>query len=167
MRNDRIAGLFAFLLLIGAFVQAQPNQVLTLDPGVAPHKEIDAVYQTFSRAYDNLDPVLVSDLYGNEALYLAPGRPIQKGREEIHKSFKGFFDWAREKGRTLSVSFHIVERGVNGNLAYDVGIYTLKGSGGGMPDGEDQGKFVVIARKREDGTWYFQVDGYSFLKPNQ
>ena len=167
MNYHRSARLFALLLLVSPFVQSQPNQVLTLDPGVTPHKEIDAVYRTFSRAYDILDPSLVSDLYGSEALYLAPGRPIQKGREEIHKSFKGFFDWAREKGRTLSVSFRIVERGVSGNLAYDVGIYTLKGSGGGMPDGEDQGKFVVIVRKREDGTWYFQVDGYSFLKSNQ
>ena len=167
MVNWRSAGFVAVIVFSQSIVlQAQSYQALTLDPGVTPHKEIDAVYQTFSLAYDRLDPALVSDLYGVAALYLAPGQDIQKGREAIHKSFKGFFDWAKEKGRTLGISFRIVDRQATGNLAYDVGIYTLRGSGGGMPDGVDQGKFIVIAKKGDDGRWYFQVDGYSALKPN-
>ena len=164
MKNNRIVNLLVPLVFFGALLHAQTSQVITLEPGVAPHKEIDGIYTTFSQAYDKLDPSIVSNLYSKEALYLAPGRDIQKGREEIHKSFKGFFDWAKEKGRTLSISFRIVERGVSGDLAYDIGIYTLKGTGGGMPDGVDQGKFVVIARKSDDKTWFFQVDGYSALK---
>ena len=164
MNNNRLFVLCTTLMFFGPLIRAQTDQVLTLAPGVLPHKEIDGVYRTFSLAYDKLDPTLVTNLYGLEALYLAPGKEIQKGREEIHKAFKGFFDWAKEKGRTLSVSFRIVERGVSGDLGYDVGIYTLKGSGGGMADGVDSGKFIVIARKSNDGTWYFQVDGYSFLK---
>jgi ketosteroid isomerase-like protein len=165
MNHNRIISPSVVLILFGSLMQAQTNQVLTLDAGVTPHNEIDAVYRTFSLAYDRLDPALVSNLYGSEAFYLAPGREIQKGREEIHKGFKGFFDWAKEKGRTLSIAFRIVERGVSGTLAYDIGIYTLKGSGGGMPESVDQGKFIVIARESDNGAWYFQVDGYSALKP--
>jgi ketosteroid isomerase-like protein len=164
MKKNRLVALCCALICFGSLIHAQPDQVLTHDPGVIPHKEIDGVYRTFSLAYANLDPTLVTNLYGSQALYLAPGKEIQKGRAEIHKAFKGFFDWAKEKGRTLSVSFRIVERGVSGNLGYDVGIYTLKGTGGGMPDGVDHGKFIVITRKNDDGTWYFQADGYSFLK---
>ncbi|MEX2190570.1 MAG: DUF4440 domain-containing protein [Bacteroidota bacterium] len=156
----------AFVFSLGATLPAQTDKVLLLDPEVKPHKEIDKIYRVFSQAYNKLDPALVSNLYGESALYLAPGRDIQRGREVIHVSFKGFFDWAKEKGRTLGISFRIVERQVTENLAYDVGIYTLRGSGGGMPDGEDQGKFIVIAKKGDDGRWYFQVDGYSAVKPN-
>jgi len=165
MVNWRSAGFVAVIVFSQSIaLQAQSYQALTLDPGVTPHKEIDEAYRVFSQAYDRLDPALVSNLYGESALYLAPGREIQRGREVINASFKGFFDWAKQKGRTLGISFRIVERQATENLAYDVGIYTLRGSGGGMPDGEDQGKFVVIARKSDDGRWYFQVDGYSAMK---
>lgn len=155
-----------FTISLTFSLRAQTDHPLKLDSGVKPHNEIDAMYRVFSQAYDQLDPTLVSNLYGESALYLAPGREIQKGREAIHKTFKGFFDWAKEKGRKLDVAFQIVERGVSENFVYDVGVYTLKGMGGGMPDSEDRGKFVVVARRGDDGKWHFQVDGYSGIKPN-
>lgn len=155
----------AVFLLCQGILAAQTNQALVLDPGVPAHKEIDEIYRIFSLSYEKLDPAMVSNLYGPDALYLAPGRDVEKGRAKIHETFKGFFDWAKGKGRSFSVSFRIVERVVKDDLGYDVGIYTLKGTGGGMADGTDIGKFIVVTRKDKNGGWYFQVDGYSSMKP--
>jgi len=48
-----------------------------------------------------------------------------RGREKILANFLGFFNSVKTSGGSLTISFQILERRVSGNLAYDVGVYTL------------------------------------------
>jgi ketosteroid isomerase-like protein len=66
----------------------------------------------------------------------------------------------------LEISFRIVQRQVDKNLAYDVGVYTLTSFNQKGESSKDSGKFVVVARREKDDSWRFQVDGYSAL-PNE
>lgn len=143
------------------------NDELILEKGVSPHKEIDAIYKTFSEAYRTLDADKVTNLYTETAAYLAPNENIQEGRTEIRKGFQSFFDWIKREGRTMTISFQIFQRKVDKNLAYDVGIYTIRQFKDGKEVGTGNGKFVVVAIKEKDGNWRFQVDGYSDLKPEK
>lgn len=136
---------------------------LTRGPGVVAHADLDGIYQRFNEGYTRLDPALVAGLYAEDASYLAPDMLILAGRKAIEESFASFFKWARENGAALSITFEILDRRVSGELAYDVGIYTLVTKRSGKPDGMDMGKFAVVARKTKDG-WRFQVDSYSGLK---
>lgn len=159
-----------FLVIVLLFVSFGANaqtSELVLEKDVAAHKEIDAIYKTFSEAYRTLDADLVTNLYTENAAYLAPNENIQQGRVEIRKGFQSFFDWIKKEGRTMTISFQIFQRKVDKSLGYDVGIYTIRQYKDGKEVGMGQGKFVVVAVKEKDGKWRFQVDGYSDLKPSQ
>ncbi len=155
--------LLSFLLFVSFNINAQ-NSELILEKGVSAHKEIDAIYKTFSEAYRTLDVEKVVNLYAENAAYLPPDNDILQGREAIRPTFQSFFDWIKNEGRTMTISFQIFQRKVDKNLAYDVGIYTIRQYKDGKENGIGQGKFVVVAVK-EKGKWRFQVDGYSDLKP--
>lgn len=161
--------LYLLFLLLSAFVGAKAQSTaLTLEKGVAPHKEIDAIYQSFSEAYRTLDVEKVSNLYSETAAYLPPDSQILEGRAAIRPTFQSFFDWVKKEGRTMTISFQIFQRRVDKNLAYDVGIYTIRQYKDGKQIGDaGRGKFVVVAVKEKDGKWRFQVDGYSSLKPDK
>jgi uncharacterized protein (TIGR02246 family) len=154
----------SFLLLFSSIANAQ-NSELTLEKGVSAHKEIDAIYKTFSEAYRTLNVEKVANLYSETAAYLPPDNNVLQGRAEIRPTFQSFFDYVKNEGRTMTISFQIFQRKVDRNLAYDVGIYTIRQYKDNKEVGTGQGKFVVVAVKEKDGKWRFQVDGYSELKP--
>lgn len=135
---------------------------LSLDSGVKPHAGIDAVYGNFSRAYRELDHSLVGGLYAVDAAYLVPNEDVMTGRDKVTASFKSFFDYVKERKGRLEIKFRILQRRVSGDLAYDVGIYTLTQFDAEGKSTTGQGKFVVVAVK-EKNEWQFQVDGYSDL----
>ena len=157
--------LMLFFLFAALGARAQTGE-LTLEKGVAPHTEIDAIYKVFSDAYRTLDVEKVVNLYSETAAYLAPENDILEGREAIRPTFKSFFDWVKKENRTMTISFQIVQRRVEKNLGYDVGVYTIRQFKDGKQIGDaGQGKFIVVAVREKDGKWRFQVDGYSNLKP--
>lgn len=154
-----------FLILFISFSTNAQTDELILEKGVPAHKEIDAIYKTFSDAYRTLDVEKVTNLYTETAAYLAPNDNIQQGRAAIRPGFQSFFDWVKKEGRTMTISFRIFQRKVDKNLAYDVGVYTIRQYKDGKEVGTGQGKFVVVAVREGGGKWRFQVDGYSDLKP--
>lgn len=128
--------------------------------------ELDAVYARFSQAYAELDPDMVANLYTRDALYLSPSRDIDRGRERIRKNFAGMFQRTRDAGESLRISFDRIDRRVSGDLAYEVGYYTLVRTSASGERKTSRGKFtVVLVRGKEDGTWRFKVDGYSAAPP--
>lgn len=160
-RNPVIS--IAVIMFSFSAVFAQENSV-KLEKGVQPHPGIDAIYANFSKAYRNLDVGLVSSLYSDDAAYLQPDSEILFGRTAISPSFGGFFDWIRKEGKTMEISFQIFQRRAEKNIAYDVGIYTIRQFKEGKESGGGSGKFVVVAIRGKDKKWRFQVDGYSSLK---
>ncbi len=152
------------LCFLSVSINAQ-NSELVLEKGVSAHKEIDAIYKTFSEAYRTLDVEKVANLYTENAAYLPPDNDILQGRAAIRPTFQSFFDWIKNEGRTMTISFQIFQRKVDKNLAFDVGIYTIRQYKDGREAGTGQGKFIVVAVKEKGGKWRFQVDGYSDLKP--
>lgn len=157
--------LFLFCFCLFPVGIAAQNGELTLENGVSAHQGMDAVYKQFSEAYRTLNVEKVTNLYTENAAYLVPDMDIQQGHAEIRQGFKGFFDWIKQEKQNMTISFQIFQRKVEENMGYDVGIYTIRRYKDGKEVGKGQGKFVVVALKQTDGTWRFQVDGYSNLKP--
>lgn len=157
--------LSAVCILIFTFAGFSQNNELVLDAGVKPHVGVDSVYKAFSESYRTLNVDQVAGLYGRDAAYLVPDAEIMIGRDKIRGTFKSFFDSVKKDGRTMTISFRIVQRRIEKELGSDVGIYTLRYFKDGKEVGMGQGKFVVVAVKEKDGKWVFHVDGYSDLKP--
>ncbi|HEX8267123.1 MAG TPA: serine hydrolase [Pyrinomonadaceae bacterium] len=166
MKTDLLIALAVSLLLVStAFGQSQ--QELILEKGVAPHAGIDDVYRRFSEAYNKFDFEAVTNLYTEDAFYLSPGSDIKRGREKILAEFSGYFNSVKNAGGTLAVSFQILDRRVSGDLAYDVGIYTVTEKAKNGEARAGRGKFVVVARRMSSGEWRFQVDAYNGLPKPQ
>lgn len=149
-----------------AFAQTSDDAVkssLVLEQGVAPHAGLDGVYRRFSEGYKKLDAAAVINLYSESAAYLAPGSAIQIGRQKVSQIFTGFFNSVKQQNGRLEISFRIVQRQIDKNLAYDVGIYTLSSFNQKGESSRDSGKFVVVAKREKGNDWRFQVDGYSAL----
>lgn len=122
---------------------------------------IDAVYDTFSRAYRELDAELVANLYTEDALYLPSRGDILRGRQVIGERFQQMFAGAREQGATLSIRFERIESSVVADVAFDVGYYILTRTIAGQEPRVSRGKFTVVLKRQPDRTWRFHVDGYS------
>jgi ketosteroid isomerase-like protein len=149
---------------LGIPLVASPvERTLTLAPGVAPHAGVDAVYGRFAQGYRTLDAALVAAQYSDAAAYLAPGKPAEFGRVRIEAHFSGFFSDVKRKGGKLAISFRILQRRVEADLGYDVGIYSLEGASREGSTWRSQGKFVTVARRTKSGAWQFEVDAYSGL----
>lgn len=156
----------AFLCCLTTFTQTSTDTLgdsLVLQQGVVPHEGLDKVYRRFSEGYKKLDAKSVAELYTETAAYLVPGREIQIGRPKIAESFNSFFDSVRQQDGKLEISFQILQRQVDKNIAYDVGIYTLTSFNNKGESRRSSGKFVVVAKREKDNVWRFQVDGYSGL----
>jgi ketosteroid isomerase-like protein len=122
-----------------------------------PAAEFDRAYARFTEAYRRADPAMVAALYADDAFYLVPGDTIARGHAEILRQFTSYLDSFRREGRPgPEVSFQIVDRAIAGDLATDIGYYTLNGS---------RGKFIVVWKKGADGRWRIHADGYSFVDP--
>jgi uncharacterized protein (TIGR02246 family) len=145
----------------GATIAAATSPVL--DEGVTPHEGLDGIYRRFSEGYKALDPAAVANLYTETAAYLQPGTEIEVGREKVLASFTKFFDSVRQRNGRLEISFRVVQRQAEQNLAYDVGIFTLTSFSDKGEERTSKGKFFVTARPDKDGVWRFQVDGYNDL----
>lgn len=141
----------------------QENAQLVLEQGVSLHKGLDDVYRRFSEGYKKLDAQMVANLYSETAAYLAPGTNIEIGRPKVLDNFTKFFDSVRRRNGRVDISFRIVQRQVDKNLAYDVGVYTLTSFNDKGESRSSSGKFVVVAKREPNDTWRFQVDGYNDL----
>lgn len=126
--------------------------------------QLDAVYETFVRAYHEADvDLLMREVYAGDAFYLPPDQPILSGQGEFRQSFAGFLDQFGEAGEPgPDISFDIVDRGIERDLAYDIGIYTLRSAGDAEAAG-DRGKFIVIWKRNAAGEWRIHADGYSAM----
>ena len=162
----KILTILAALFLSVSTVSAQMSQELVLEKGVTPHAKIDDVYRRFGEAYKKLDVEAVTNLYTDDAFYLSPGGEIQRGRATISKIFNGFLNSVIKDGGILSIKFRILERRVSGDLAYDVGIYTLTQRRPNLENRTSIGKFVVVALRMKNGEWRFQVDSFSDIPNN-
>ena len=155
--------LLLVILFVSFQIKAQTAEPI-LEKGVAAHKGIDDVYRQFSESYRTLDAEKVINLYTETAAYLQPNDDLLQGRDKVREVFAPFFERVKKDGQTMTISFQIFQRKADKNLAYDVGIYTLRSFKDGKEIGTGKGKFVVVAVRKKGGAWRFQVDGYSGLK---
>lgn len=158
--------IIVFLTLIFSFSLFAQTPDLVLESGVKPHKEIDSIYSTFTKGYRELNVDLVTNLYTEDANYLAPGNEMTDGKAKVREGFASFFDYVKKNGETMEIKFQILKREVDKRLGYDVGIYTINTFKDSKQIRTGQGKFLVVTKKIGN-KWYFRFDGYSDLKPEK
>jgi ketosteroid isomerase-like protein len=107
------------------------------------------------KAYDRGDAVGCVEVYLEDALMLPPHQPLRRGQQAIKELIQG---WIDNIGGTISNP--MLEFGVEGDLAYQVAAYAFQDT-----KSPDQGKFVEILRRQQDGSWKVYLTIYNSDKP--
>lgn len=124
---------------------------------------LDSLYGVFSAAYRQGSSAMLMDrVYADNGYYLPPGSPILEGKPQFREQFT-FLD-RLEEGQGPSIEFDIIDRDVSGDLAYDIGYYTLRPHDAPPDAGGGRGKFIVIWKRNGAGEWRIHADGYSAVR---
>ena len=117
--------------------------------------DIDALNAAFGEALEKGDAAAAASLYGAGARLLPPGMPAVSG-PAIQEFWQGAMDSGMSGGSLETVSFE-----EHGDVAVEEGEYTMQ-SGGEVVD---HGKYVVVHRRQDDGSWKMGLDIWNSSKP--
>jgi uncharacterized protein (TIGR02246 family) len=118
-------------------------------------KRLEEEVAAWSKAYNQGDAAGCTAMYAEDAMMLPPNQPMVRGKQAIKEFNQGMLD---QIGGTISN--RIIESGLEGDLAYQVGTYVITDT-----KTPDQGKFVNIFRRQQDGSWKLQVAIFNNDKP--
>lgn len=120
---------------------------------------IEANNTQFVEAFNKGDGAAVGSMYTMDARLLPPNSEIVEGRANVQKFWQG----AITAGLKL-VSLEAVHVETQGNIAVEVGRYTMTVPGAGGITTTDKGKYVVVW-KREGRNWKLAVDIFNTNLP--
>ena len=94
---------------------------------------------------------LVEAFYANDAQLLPPNSPKVSGKSAIAQFWQGFI-----AAGASDVQLETTEISASGDLAYGVGRYKFK-----MAGAPQEGKYVVVYRRQQNGRYRAVVDMFS------
>jgi len=152
----RLLRLVCPLLVLLVLVACAPAGPVGLSD--ADRAAIQTVSQKWRDAAVAGDWAALGGCYASDALLLPPNHVAVEGREAIEDFFAGFPPVTEMTLRNLEVEGH-------GDLAYVRGIYTMTMAPEGQPPVQDNGKYLDIRRRQDDGSWLIVRDMYSSDEP--
>ena len=139
------AGSALLLVAPAAIAQAQPSDVKAA---------IEERGKAFEQAYNSGDAAGLADLYTEDAAILPPGAARAEGREAIAE----FWGGAMEQGLS-NLDLTTVEVEAAGDMAAEIGTLTATAPAAeGSNQSEIAGKYLVVWKRGEDGTWRLHRD---------
>ena len=103
----------------------------------------------------NLEKIIAP--YAEEAVYQPPHHPTVHGRHAIHEYLKG----PLQKHTVRDLKYEVTFVKHSGDLAYDVGVYSMTVPTANGPDRQDRGKYLTVWRKQSTGDWKIVADCWS------
>ncbi len=110
---------------------------------------LDEVRTAFVDAFKAGDASKLASLFDESGFRLAPNVPMEKGRAAIEEGLKTAFEGTTARNLTLNG----VDRGIGGDLAYEIGTYQVELDRASGARVEDRGKYIVLLKREADGGW--------------
>lgn len=118
-------------------------------------KAIEDKNAAFKNAYDQGDATKCVEVFVEDVIMMPPNQPMVRGKKAYKELVQG---WIDNIGGTISNP--MMEYGVEGDLAFQVATYAFKDT-----KTPDQGKYVEIFRRQQDGSWKVILTIYNSDKP--
>ena len=112
-------------------------------------EDFDAAY---NEAFNRGDAAGCAAFFTEDVILMAPDQPMTRGK----KAFEEIYQSRMDKSSGGTHSNKLVEYGVEGDLAYQVGTFAITGT-----NPPEQGKFLNILRRQADGTWKVTVSMFN------
>ena len=106
------------------------------------------------------DPASLAALYTEDATLLPPNSEAIRGRQGIEAFFKAGMQMGISEATLETVDVEYL-----GDVAYEVGAYTMKIEPEGGQATADKGKYVVVWKREGDGPWKLAVDMWNTNTP--
>ena len=106
------------------------------------------------------DPASLAALYTEDATLLPPNSKAIRGRQGIEAFFKAGMQMGISEATLETVDVEYL-----GDVAYEVGAYTMKIEPEGGQATADKGKYVVVWKRDGDGPWKLAVDMWNTNTP--
>jgi uncharacterized protein (TIGR02246 family) len=132
-----------------------PSQPAAVDNRAADESAIRAADAAWSKAAGEKDLARTVSYYADTAVLMVGGSPLASGKDAIQKAFA---DMMANPGFALSFAPTKVEVSKAGDLAYEIGDYSITFSDKKGKPQTTKAKYVVVWGKQPDGTWKVLVD---------
>jgi uncharacterized protein (TIGR02246 family) len=106
------------------------------------------------------DAAALAALYTDDATLLPPDIEMIQGKQGIEGFWSGGFQMGIKDAVLTTVDVF-----GSGDLAYEIGKFTLKIQPEGQEPIEQKGKYVVVWKKTADGSWKLHVDIFNYTLP--
>jgi uncharacterized protein (TIGR02246 family) len=153
-RLSRIVPLLGVLAVAGCATEAKPPAALP-DNRAADEAALRAALTQWSAAAQEKDAAKFASFYTEDGILMLEGAPDAQGMEAIRQDTAGMMS---DPHFSLSFAPDKVEVARSGDLAYDIGSYTLTMSD---PEGNpvtQKGQYVDVWKKDAKGEWKVAVD---------
>ncbi len=145
------------LAVIGIFISCADESKKDAEKKI--RAAIEANNEKFMAAFAAGDAAAVAALYTADARLLPPNAEIMKGMEAIQAFWQGGMDMGIKEA-----TLETVEVQARGDIACEVGKYTLTIQPTADQTITDKGKYVVVW-KDQDGSWKLDVDIWNTSLP--
>ena len=160
MRFSVYSFIFVFFLCFTLFACAPPQEE---EMDVAQVRQaIEEANVKFGDAIRQGDATALAALYTEDAALLPPDSDMIQGKQGIEEFWSGGLQMGIKDAvlTTLDVSG-------SGDLAYEIGKVALTIQPEGQEPMEQKGKYVVVWKQQEDGSWKLHVDIWNSSIPPQ
>ena len=124
-------------------------------------QELSEGTRRFIEAYNRGDAAAVADFYTEDAKILPPNQEMVSGRRAIQEFWQTAMDMGVRK-----INLETAEMGYDGNVAYERGVSTVTIQPQGGPEMTAKGKYLVVLKRQDDGSWKLAVDIWNSDSPS-
>ena len=112
--------------------------------------------EAYNEAFNRGDAAGCAAFFTEDVMLMAPDQPMIRGRKAFEETYRSRIE--QNTGGTHTNE--LVDFGVEGDLAYQVGTYAIEDS-----DPPERGKFVNVLKRQPDGTWKVAVSIFNSDMP--
>lgn len=153
MRHSLATLALGFLLPLGACAAASQHQPgPATRPAAEERAEIEELSRRFSAAYVRGDAETMAGLYTPDAVIFPGNREALRGTDAIRAY------WMLDEGERVTMHRATpTEIRIDGDHAYDHGVFEIAGMRNGEAWGPSYGKYVIVWRRTPQG-WRMHLD---------
>ena len=120
--------------------------------------KIEAMNKIYTQAMLDNDSEKMLSMYTDDIISMPSYQPTVKGIAKVRELSEM---QAKSGWKTTQFALNITDIIVAGNLAIEIGNYTMKMSGPDVPEWADNGKYMTIWEEQKDGSLKIKVETWN------
>lgn len=140
----------AFLVMVGIIGLTVPAAADDV------RQAIEQVNAQFVEAYKAGDAATIASLYSDTAKMLPPDATEIAGHDAIQNEWQSWID-----GGLKDLTLEAVEVEASGDLAYEIGLFSIQAPAENNAMVTATGNYVVVWKRSGDGNWRLHVDTWN------